>query len=820
VTDTTTEGAPSPAVTPPRQRDGMVQRGESRWAQWRAGSFGPASETPYRRRTSDWVRLTVAVVLVALLIAHEGDLTHTEESLFTFFNGLPDELRSFFSFLYRFGALWALAIVVVAALVARRWRLARDLAIAGALAWFIARLIGALVVSEESLSKSLDVVTRFGDNTPAFPVARLAVIVAVVSAASPYLTRPVRRFGQFLVLLLALAAMYLGTGLPDGVFAAVVLGWGLAAAVHLAFGSPGGRPTRAQVAAALSELGVDARDVELDARQERGTWMTAQDDDGPLALRVLGRDEADAQYLAKAWRFLAYKDGGPTVHLTRLEDVEHEAYTVLLAARAGARVPSVVVAGKAGPSTALLAVRPLAGELLSTADPASVTDALLDDLWRQAVCLREARVAHGRLHAGHIVLTSDGPAVADFEDATAAANSERTSADAAELLFSTASIVGEERAIAAVIRAVGQEGVVAALPVLQPVALGRELRPHRRKEAKQFKEDINHLRETAAAAVGVETPPLQQLYRMNTTNLLMAVGTLIAVFALLSQVGSPQEFWNTIKDADWVWLAVALVVSLLTNFATAIALMGTVPIPLPLIRTAELQLSMSFSNLAVPAIGGMAAQIRFLQKQGTDLASAVASGGLLMNAGNIFIQIVMFVIAVLLSPTAIHTGDIPTDKVVDLVLLVIVVAVIGVALVLGVPKLHDLVVPPVKSATHTLVEALRSPKRVVLLLGGNAINALMYAGVYMACIVAFGGHINFWTLLALNILIGTIASLVPIPGGGTAVSSVGMSGALAAVGVPTEIAVAAVLADQLVTSFIPAVPGWWATNNLLKEGYL
>jgi undecaprenyl-diphosphatase len=118
------------------------------------------------------------------------------------------------------------------------------------------------------------------------------------------------------------------------------------------------------------------------------------------------------------------------------------------------------------------------------------------------------------------------------------------------------------------------------------------------------------------------------------------------------------------------------------------------------------------------------------------------------------------------------------------------------------------------------VEALRSPKRVVLLLGGNAINALMYAGVYMACIVAFGGHINFWTLLALNILIGTIASLVPIPGGGTAVSSVGMSGALAAVGVPTEIAVAAVLADQLVTSFIPAVPGWWATNNLLEEGYL
>ena len=50
--------------------------------------------------------------------------------------------------------------------------------------------------------------------------------------------------------------------------------------------------------------------------------------------------------------------------------------------------------------------------------------------------------------------------------------------------------------------------------------------------------------------------------------------------------------------------------------------------------------------------------------------------------------------------------------------------------------------------------------------------------------------------------------------------SVGMSGALTAVGMPTEIAVAAVLANQLVANFIPAVPGWFATNNLLHDDYL
>ena len=75
-------------------------------------------------------------------------------------------------------------------------------------------------------------------------------------------------------------------------------------------------------------------------------------------------------------------------------------------------------------------------------------------------------------------------------------------------------------------------------------------------------------------------------------------------------------------------------------------------------------------------------------------------------------------------------------------------------------------------------------------------------------------------MLAINIFVGTIASLVPIPGGGTAVGAVGMSGALTAVGVSTEIAVAAVLANQLVASFIPAVPGWFATKDLMNDGYL
>ncbi len=122
----------------------------------------------------------------------------------------PTRSQPFFEAIFAVGALWAVGVVFGAALIARRWRLARDLAIAGFVAWFLARLIGALVVENDSLRESLNVVTRIGDASPSFPVTPVAVVVAVIAAASPFLTRPTRRLGRLLILLMAVGSLYLG----------------------------------------------------------------------------------------------------------------------------------------------------------------------------------------------------------------------------------------------------------------------------------------------------------------------------------------------------------------------------------------------------------------------------------------------------------------------------------------------------------------------------------------------------------------------------------------------------------------------------------
>jgi uncharacterized membrane protein YbhN (UPF0104 family) len=107
-----------------------------------------------------------------------------------------------------------------------------------------------------------------------------------------------------------------------------------------------------------------------------------------------------------------------------------------------------------------------------------------------------------------------------------------------------------------------------------------------------------------------------------------------------------------------------------------------------------------------------------------------------------------------------------------------------------------------------------------LLLAGNVVTQCLYAGALLACIAAFGHAINFWTVLALNIGMSTIASLVPVPGGGTAVRSIGLAGLLTGVGVPAAASAAAVLTNQLATTYLPAIPGWIATRDLIRKGYL
>ena len=162
--------------------------------------------------------------------------------------------------------------------------------------------------------------------------------------------------------------------------------------------------------------------------------------------------------------------------------------------------------------------------------------------------------------------------------------------------------------------------------------------------------------------------------RITATGAAMAIGALVAVGALLLDVGDPADVVDTMRNANWSWIALAIVISFAANIAYAVALQGTVTVRLPLVPTTELQLAMSFSNLAVPAIGGQGMQVRFLQKLGVDLSSAIAAGGVLSSFGGLVAALGCFGVALLVAPAHVDLSLIPTNGL--LLILVIVAALV------------------------------------------------------------------------------------------------------------------------------------------------
>ena len=774
-------------------------------------------EGPSRRRPGDLVRVVVAAAIVVGFVAAAQHPPDVERDLVRTIAGLPHDGQSFVILGYQILAVWAIGLLLVGAVLVRRWRLARDLVVAGLLSWVMGRAL-AFLTRDASLWAAIQKTFDLTD-APRFPTVRLAVVVAMVVVASPYLSRPMRRIGQVLVAAIALDALYIDHAFPTDLIGALVLGWGVAAAVHYAFGTPIGRPTPEVVAKALTRLDLEVTDVQPLPEQPVGrATFTASTPDETLHITALGRDEADAQLIARAWRFLTRKDAPHTLLWTRRQQVEYEAYLELLAGSAGVRVPGVGFAGDSGP-VALLVEHHAPGVPMFQVPPEAVTEPVLDDAWAQLKLLRGAHIAHGHFDGQHLLVDGETITVTGFEWAATGAQLGPAAGDVANLLATTAAIVGTERAVAAAGRGVDADALLAALPMLQAQSISGWT--HDALGGRKGLDDrLAELRETTANALDTEPPELRQLYRVHPRSLLMAVGALAAIAVLFSRIGDPEVFWASVKNANWWFVALAFVLWMMTDVAFGITFLGNVRIRIPIWPSVELQSAMSFSNLAVPVAADTAIQVRFLQKQGLDLPSAVATGGVLSMVSEIVVQVGLFFVALWLAPDSIDFGRIDTEQIAVITAIVVFVVLVALAVVISVRKIRRVVLPPVIRATRTVWDAVKTPSRLALLVFGNIVAQCFYAGSLLACLHAFGASVDFWTLLALNIGISTIASLVPIPGGGTAVSSVGLAGMLTAFGVPPAVSGAAVLAHQLAVTYIPAIPGWFATHDLIRKGML
>jgi hypothetical protein len=289
---------------------------------WGSSVFGIVAEGQARRRPSDIALVVVALALVAIASAGATEVTTIEAAVFDLIATLPGGLEPLWKTLYFLAPIVAGALLVTA-LVARRPRLLVTQVVAVGVAWLVGVALSATVDVPDTLS---DAGIALLGHTPDFPVVLVAASAAGLWASRPYLTRPARRMLEAVFWLSAIAAAALAEGLPGAVIASVVLAWGAAALAHLCFGSPAATPSADQVAGSLRDLEVDPGGLRLAREQPWGATYYTAGSEAEVSIEVVGRDATDARLLSKLWRFIWYKDSGPTLSLTRLD----QAATVVL----------------------------------------------------------------------------------------------------------------------------------------------------------------------------------------------------------------------------------------------------------------------------------------------------------------------------------------------------------------------------------------------------------------------------------------------------------------------------------------------------------
>ena len=209
---------------------------------------------PRRRPTGDWLlspgaagehRLRYALQIVAGsfglyltgLWSSDQQVSAIERHLFVAMNGLPDALSPILFPTMQAGSLAAVFVSGLFALFAHRPRLAGLIVLAGGSAWVLAKFVKRVVERGRPADLVPDVIIRGAEQMgQGFPSGHAAVVAAMATVVSPYLSTRGRVVVWLVVALVALARVYTGAHLPFDVVAGIFVGWITGSAINLVTG--------------------------------------------------------------------------------------------------------------------------------------------------------------------------------------------------------------------------------------------------------------------------------------------------------------------------------------------------------------------------------------------------------------------------------------------------------------------------------------------------------------------------------------------------------------------------------------------------------
>jgi hypothetical protein len=187
---------------------------------WRSVVFAPVGDGQRRRRGTDGARLASAIVaLVCCLLVIRYD-SRIDRAIIQVIHPPPRSITWLVTVVYDAGSFGVTIVLLAVALVARRWVVARDIALSAAGTAAVSGILILLLGSRGGRPSGILIHGYF----VGFPVLQIALFMAVATAALPYLARGLQRLIEIFIALVALASAVGGDGLPVNVLGSLVIG--------------------------------------------------------------------------------------------------------------------------------------------------------------------------------------------------------------------------------------------------------------------------------------------------------------------------------------------------------------------------------------------------------------------------------------------------------------------------------------------------------------------------------------------------------------------------------------------------------------------
>ena len=786
------------------------------------------------RRPVDGARLAVAVVLLVLgLVVSDlaaGTRGAVEQDLTDATSGLPRLLLTLLGWMSGIGVL-LLPIGVGADLLVRRRPMQLIQALGAAVVAGILVIVLAVLVQSGNGGFVTDVLTRPTATGQTGPLDIVIVsMLALLTVADISGRKWISPIATTVVIATLVTTLLSGAMTLAALACSLLVGWIVGLAARLVFGVTSTRPPGTEVAAVLVSGGVPLTRLELiDANDAGDRRYVGSTPHGPLDVHVIDRDTFGLASGRRLLRVLRLRSGftRPPA-LTLKSEVEHRTLMGLALRDAGIRAPKPVAVSEVGPFSAVIAYDEPHGTPLSDlagpdggaedgtgGEPDSrLDDARLAAIWRLAATLHRRRLVHRQLGPSTILLDDQGGvALSRLGSGDVAADDISLRIDLAQLLTTVALTVGPERTVESAVAVLGEDAVLRAVPVLQPVALS----PDARAALKGSKSVMGELRERLVAlrpqAEAVEPVQLRRISLKAVATLVMGGIAGYVVLSQLAQVNLSQ----VVSTADWRWAVVLLAFAGLTFAGASIALAGAVQIHLRFVRTYMTQLAVAFSGLVAPAaVGNIALNTRYLQTSGLSPTVAGASVGVAQVA-----QFCSYFVLLVISGVLAGTGPAVSFSPSPVLVAVILAVLIALLALLAIPRVRalitDRVLPQIKSAVPQVLAVLQHPKKLSQLLGGALLLDVSFVAALVCATRAFGADAPVAAVAVVYFAGAIIGSAVPTPGGLGGIEAA-MSAGLIAIGVDSGTAVSSVLLYRLATYWLPIPFGWFSLGRLQKVG--